>query len=169
MLLECSRRCELVEHKELGFSETRSSQVLSACWKLDRLAGWPVSCAQGLELKEDDSHHSLGDSWFASAFLMHLCTYGSCWRQAQDMTLRPGTWLPLVHWMLPFEAEVTVRTVRRDAISASAQEARQKAGRYALGQGVGGGRTRERGPGNVNNADMLSRFVQYPRTLMGWP
>lgn len=58
MLLECSRRCELVEHKELGFSETRSSQVLSACWKLDRLAGWPVSCAQGLELKEEEENIS---------------------------------------------------------------------------------------------------------------
>lgn len=55
MLQECSSTWQPVEHKELGFSETRSSQALLACWKQDQLTGWAVSCAHGLELNGDGS------------------------------------------------------------------------------------------------------------------
>lgn len=63
-----------------------------------------------------------------------------------------------MHWLLPFTAEASVRTVRRRAvIAASAQEARQKESR----KGYFSGEIQERkGPGNVNNTDVHSRFVQ---------
>lgn len=114
--------------RSLELSETRSSQALSACWKQDQLAGWAVSCAHGLELNEDDSHHSSGDLWFVSTLLGWLWLGTSPGRDPQAWNT-----VALVHWILPFGAQAAIRTVRRrDVIAASAQEARQKAGRCAF-------------------------------------
>lgn len=120
MLRGCFRRWELAEQEELGHSESRIPKY-PACWKPGQLAGWTLSCACGLELNEDDSRQSSGFLWLP----VHSLS-GSWWGQPQDMTLRPE--------ILPsFGSEPTLRTVGRKAvISASAREARWKAGGCAF-------------------------------------
>lgn len=125
--LDASGAFQKAEPKEVGLSETRSSQAFSLLETIPVGRLGSVLCPW-CRIKRGWFSPVFRRPVIASSFLGWLLL-GTA--PGHD----PQTWnaTALVVWMLPFGAEAAVRTVAREAlISASAPEAREKEGRLAF-------------------------------------